>query len=78
MKDQKLSREVSLSLFTEDAAYAAHQEKYVGKLLPGYYADFILVRDNYFTIPAEDIWKNKILATYVAGREVFRSDGNEQ
>jgi predicted amidohydrolase YtcJ len=77
MTDQKLSREVSLSLFTEDAAYAAHQEKFVGKLLPGYYADFILVRDDYFSIPKEDIWKNKVLATYLAGREVFRSEDNE-
>ena len=75
MEGQKLSREQSLSLFTEDAAYAAHQEDYIGRLLPGYYADFILVRDDYFTIPARDIWKNKVLATYVAGREVFRLEG---
>ena len=71
MPQQKLSREESLSLFTEDAAYAAHQENFVGRLLPGYYADFILVQDDYFTIPEQEIWKNKVLATYVAGRRVF-------
>ena len=77
MPEQKLSREKSLSLFTEDAAYAAHQENYVGRLLPGYYADFILVEDDYFTIPEQDIWKNKVLGTFVAGKQVFggSSDG---
>ncbi len=71
MPEQKLSREESLSLFTEDAAYSAHQEEYIGRLLPGYYADFILVRDDYFKVAEEEIWKNKVLATFVAGDQVF-------
>lgn len=73
---EKLSREAALSLFTEDAAYAAHQEKFLGRLLPGYYADFILVRDDYFSVPEADIWKNKVLATYVAGKQVYPSMEN--
>ncbi len=75
MEEQKLSREQALSLFTENAAFAAHQEDYLGRLLPGYYADFILVQDDYFRIPEQDIWKTKVIATYVAGREVFRAKG---
>ena len=73
---QKLSRQASLSLFTQDAAFAAHQEMLIGRLLPGYYADFILVSDNYFDQPADAIWKNRVLATYVAGRRVY-SAGQE-
>ena len=75
MPEQKLSRDESLSLFTEDAAYAAHQENLVGRLLPGYYADFILVEDDYFTVAEQEIWTNKILATYVAGKRVFGASG---
>ena len=71
---QKLSREASLSLFTQDAAFAAHQEKVIGRLLPGYYADFILVSDNYFDQPEDAIWKNRVLATYVAGRRVYSAE----
>lgn len=67
---EKLSREQALSLFTENAAWAAHQENVIGKLLPGYAADFILVRDNYFEIPAEDIWKNEVIGTWVNGVRV--------
>mgnify|MGYP003892987363 FL=1 len=62
-----------MSLFTEDAAYAAHQENVLGRLMPGYYADFILLRDDYFAVPEADIWKNKVLATYVAGKQVYNS-----
>ncbi len=74
MPEEKLSRHEALSLFTEGAAYAAHQEHRLGRLLPGYEADFILVRDDYFKVPAEDIWKNRVLATYVAGKRVFEGD----
>jgi predicted amidohydrolase YtcJ len=41
--------------------------------MPGYYADFIMVRDDYFMVPDGDIWKNKVLATYVAGKKVYDS-----
>ena len=73
LPSEKLSREDALSLFTEGAAFAAHQEHLVGKLLPGYYADFILVKDDYFTQPVASIWSNKVLSTYVAGQRVFQS-----
>ncbi len=73
---EKLDRAQTLSLFTEGAAFAAHQEQQIGRLLPGYSADFILVRDDYFDVPEEQIWNNRVLATYVAGRQVFAaSDG---
>jgi predicted amidohydrolase YtcJ len=70
---EALSRDKALSLFTEDAAYSAHAEEKVGRLLPGYAADFILVRDDYFTVPREQIWQNKVLLTVVAGEPVYRA-----
>ncbi len=77
LPEEKLSRSEALSLFTEGAAYAAHQEHTLGRLLPGYEADFILVRDDYFRVPVEDIWKNQVLATWVAGQKVFGARGSE-
>ncbi len=68
---EKLNRDETLSLFTEWAAWSAHQENVIGRLLPGYAADFILVRDDYFEVPAEDIWTNQVLGTWVAGKQVF-------
>ena len=71
LTEQKLNRDQTLSLFTEWAAWSAHQEHVIGRLMPGYAADFILVRDDYFKVPEQDIWKNKVLATFVAGKKVF-------
>lgn len=73
---ENLSRERALSLFTEWAAYAGHADDQTGRLKPGYAADFILLRDNYFTQPADDIWRNSILATVVAGEVVFASEAS--
>ena len=71
LPEQKLTREQALSLFTENAAWAAHQENVIGKLLPGFAADFILVRDNYFEVPEQDIWKNEVIGTWVNGVKVY-------
>jgi predicted amidohydrolase YtcJ len=71
---EKLSREASLSLFTEWAAWAGHDEDSLGRLQPGYAADFVLLRDDYFTQPEQAIWSNKVLATVVAGEPVFTAD----
>lgn len=71
MPEEKLGREAALALFTEGAAYAGYAEDRVGRLLPGYAADFILVRDDYFKVPAAELWKNRVLSTWVAGEKVY-------
>jgi predicted amidohydrolase YtcJ len=66
-----VSREHALAMFTEGAAYAAHQEDDIGSLMPGYLADFILVQEDYFSMAPEDIWKTRVLSTWVAGERVY-------
>jgi predicted amidohydrolase YtcJ len=56
--------------FTVDAAYAQHQEKTLGSLEAGKWADFILIDQDMFKIPPADIWKIKVKQTWVAGRKV--------
>lgn len=61
--------------FTLDAAYAGHQEKTLGSLEPGKWADFILVDRDLFRIAPADIWKTQVLETWVAGERVYAQDG---
>ncbi len=57
--------------FTIDAAYAAHQEQQLGGLTEGKWADFILLDQDIFAIPEQQIWKTQVLQTWVAGQLVF-------
>ena len=61
--------------FTLDAAYAEHQEKTLGSLDPGKWADFILVDQDLFKVKPADIWKTQVLQTWVAGERVYAKDG---
>ena len=69
--EESLSRDQALKAFTVDAAYAAHQEEVLGSLEPGKWADFILIEQDYFEIPASEIWQIEVLETWVAGEKVF-------
>lgn len=57
--------------FTMDAAYAQHQEKTLGSLEKGKWADFILVDRDLFKVAPADIWKIQVLETWVAGERVY-------
>jgi len=69
--EEKMSREEALRSFTLDAAYAAHQDKVLGSLEKGKWADFILLDQDYFSVKEEDIWKIKVLETWQAGKPVY-------
>jgi predicted amidohydrolase YtcJ len=70
--EESMTRLEALRSFTIDAAFAGHQEKIIGSLHAGKKADFILVENNYFSESKENIWKNKILSTWVNGKKVYQ------
>jgi predicted amidohydrolase YtcJ len=69
-----LSREDALSAFTLGGAYAAHQEFKVGSLEQGKWADFILVDQDYFKVPIEQLYKTQVLQTWIAGKLRYQKD----
>ena len=69
-----LSREDALRAFTLGGAYAAHQEFKVGSLEQGKWADFILVDQDYFKVPIEQLYKTQVLQTWIAGKLRYQKD----
>jgi predicted amidohydrolase YtcJ len=63
----------AFKLFTLDAAYAGHQEKIIGTLEPGKWADFILLGDDPFTVEPKNIWRITVRETWLAGKAVFKA-----
>ncbi|MDQ2765889.1 MAG: amidohydrolase, partial [Gemmatimonadota bacterium] len=71
--DERMTREEALRSMTIWPAYAAFQEKELGSIAPGKYADFtILNRDIMRTAP-EKILGAQVVATYVGGTAVYEA-----
>ncbi len=71
-RGQAMTLKEAFRCFTLDAAYAAHQEDKLGSLEAGKWADFIVIDQDLFTMPAGAIHKTGVLETWVAGRKVYQ------
>ncbi len=70
---ERISRIAAFAAFTTGAAYAAFAETKVGRLAPGFRADFILVdRDPFEATPAQ-VRDTKVLETWIGGLRVFKA-----
>jgi predicted amidohydrolase YtcJ len=72
--EQSLKRDEALRMFTLGAAYAAFREKEAGSLEPGKWADFTVLSQDILAVPDREILEIQVMATYVAGVEVFRRE----
>lgn len=73
LPSERLSPAEALSAYTEGSAQAAGRGHELGKLAPGYLADFVVVDTNLITCPPEELKQAHILATYVGGECVYNA-----
>ena len=76
ISEQAMTTEEAVRSFTIDAAWAAHQEMVLGGLTEGKWADFILVDQDLFAIPANELWKTTVVETWLAGKLVYEKSAN--
>jgi len=69
--EQRLSLTEALSGFTRGAAYAAGMEDRLGQLSPGYYADLIVLEQDIFASPADELLSMQPTNTMVGGKWMF-------
>lgn len=69
--EQRMTRDEALKSMSLWAAYAGFQEKELGSLSAGKWADFVVLDQDVMRVPAEMILDTKVLSTWVAGRPVY-------
>jgi predicted amidohydrolase YtcJ len=68
--DQRLTRAQALRASTAECAWNLDQEGRLGSIEPGKHADLIVLSDDYFRVPTDDIRDLRSLLTVVGGRVV--------
>lgn len=70
--EHKLSMEELLRGFTSGSAFAQFAEDRLGRLKPGFDADFVVFDRNLLKTPGNEILKTKVIATWVGGMDHSR------
>jgi predicted amidohydrolase YtcJ len=71
-KDQAITREEAIRLYTSAAARYTFSERRTGSIEPGKAADLVVLSADILTIPDEAIKSLQALRTLVAGKTVFQ------
>jgi predicted amidohydrolase YtcJ len=68
---EKISMDDCIQWYTAGSAYAEFAEKEKGKLIPGHFADFVVLSADLTKIPHAQILKTEVLMTFTGGRLVY-------
>ena len=72
--DQAITLEESIYAYTLGGAHALLKEDRIGSLEEGKYADFIVLDQNLFEIPVDDISETEVLKTVFNGEVVYSAE----
>jgi predicted amidohydrolase YtcJ len=73
--EERATLEQMIASFTINGARANFLETTTGSIEAGKMADLVVLDRNLFTVPADEIGKVKVVATFFAGKKVFPDDG---
>jgi predicted amidohydrolase YtcJ len=69
--DERVSVQTAVDAYTRGGAFAAFHEDRVGTLEAGKEADLIVLSQDVFSVPADEISSTRVLVTLVGGKVVF-------
>ena len=70
--DERMDICDAVDAYTAESAYVSFEENVKGRIRPGYYADLVVLSEDIFTMPADDLRNTRIDATMVGGRFVYQ------
>lgn len=71
---QQLTRQEALKLFTSENSWFLGMEDRIGSIAPGKLADLVVLNNDYFTVPDQDIKSIRSVLTIVDGQIVHNSE----
>ena len=66
-----ITRLQALALYTKNAAFAATQEKLLGRIAPGFAANLTVLDRDFLRLPIPEARASRVRATIVAGEALF-------
>ncbi|MBQ3076694.1 MAG: amidohydrolase [Clostridia bacterium] len=73
LEGEKVDIYTAIDNYTVGSAYLSLNEDVCGRLQPGYFADFVVLDADIFTVPDEEIRKIRPVATYLGGNVVYQA-----
>jgi len=70
--EEAINIEQAVAAYTKDSAYAAFMENKVGTLEAGKLADFVVLTQDIFSVPANQVANTKVAMTIVGGNSVYQ------
>jgi predicted amidohydrolase YtcJ len=70
--EQRLTLAEAIQYYAYGSAYASHEEQLKGTLEVGKLADMVVLSNNLFTIPPDDIPTTEVVYTVVGGKIVYK------
>ena len=71
LPDEAFTVQEALDSYTIGGAYASFEEQVKGKIAPGMLADFVVLGENPFEVPADRLREISVEEVYLGGRRVF-------
>jgi len=68
---EAITREAALAAYTTGAAYAMFAEDRLGRIAPGYRADFLFVDTDPMQAPPDVLRRTKVLETWIGGKRAW-------
>ena len=69
--EQRLTLEEALRAYTQGSAYAAFEENEKGTIAPGKLGDLVVLSEDLFRIPPDQIKDVQVATTIVGGKAVY-------
>ena len=75
LTQEGVSVEDALRMHTLDGAHLTFQDKVIGSIVPGKFADFVVLSDDLLTVPPARLHEIVVEKTIIGGREVYSRPG---